>query len=160
MANRQDQLDVLGTVSSVADRAADVATTLGDRAAELIEKTLSTTADTAKSVGDTVAHQLDPKPTRKTTVGGVINRAAKTAAKQNRKVARAGSRATKRAAKATKKAATRARKSATKTARQTSSTAKRAAKSVRTGTARAAKTVRGAGRSTKKRGATKRGKKR
>ncbi|HXT64737.1 MAG TPA: hypothetical protein VN696_16975 [Pyrinomonadaceae bacterium] len=160
MAKRKTRPDVVGTVSEVADRAAEVAIVVGDRAAELVEQALNTTAHAAKSVGDTVSGQLTPRTRGKTTVGGVIIRAAKTAAQQNRKLVRVENRAAKRATKATAKAAKKASRTATKTA-------KRATKSVRTAASRATKSVRstanraaGKARKTTKRATTKRSKKR
>ena len=167
MAKRKTRPDVVGTVSDVADRAAEVAIVVGDRAAELVEQALNTTAHAAKSVGDTVSGQLTPRTRGKTTVGGVIIRAAKTAAQQNRKLVRVENRAAKRATKATAKAAKKASRTATKTARRASTTAKRATKSVRTAASRATKSVRstanraaGKARKTTKRATTKRSKKR
>ena len=160
MAKRKTRPDVVGTVSEVADRAAEVAIVVGDRAAELVEQALNTTAHAAKSVGETVSGQLRPRTRGKTTVGGVITRAAKTAAQQNRKLVRVENRAAKRATKATAKAAKKASRTATKTA-------KRATKSVRTAASRATKSVRstanraaGKARKTTKRATTKRSKKR
>ena len=92
MAKSKKRSDVVGTVSNVADRAAEVAVEVGDRAAELVEQALNTTAQAAKSVGDTVSSQLNPRRRGQTTVGTVIHRAAKTAAQQNRKLVRAENR--------------------------------------------------------------------
>src|ERR1051325_2050339 len=131
MAKRTNRPDVVHTVSNVADRAAEVAVAGGDRAAEFVEQALNTTPDAAKSIGDTMAGQLKPRTRGKTTVGGVLTRAAKTAAQQNRKLVRAENRAAKRATKATAKAAKKASRQATKTARSAGTAAKRATKSVR-----------------------------
>lgn len=164
MAKSNKRSDVVSTVSSVADQAAEVAVSVGNRAAELVEQALITTADAAKSVGDTVAGQLKPRTRGKTTVGAVINRAAKTAAQQNRKLVRAENRVAKRATRTTAKAAKKASRTVTQTARRAGTAAKKASKSVRSATSRAAKSVRGtanrAARKTTKRGATKRSKKR
>lgn len=143
MAKSKKGPDVVGTVSNVADRAAEVAIEVGDRAAQLVEQTLTTTADAAKTVGETVAGQLKPKARGKTTVGGVIHRAAKTAAQQNRKLVRAENKAAKRATKAAAKAARKASRTATKTAKRAGRAAKQASKTVRTATSRATKSPRG-----------------
>jgi hypothetical protein len=156
MAKSNKRSDVVGTVSNVADRAAEVAVEVGDRAAALVEQALITSADAAKTVGDTVSSQLKPRARGKTTVGTVINRAAKTAAQQNRRLTRAENRAIKRATKTTAKAARKASKRATRTARSAGTAAKQATKSVRSATSRATKSV----RKTAKRVTAKRGKKR
>ncbi len=159
--------DVIGTVSNAADRAAEIAIEVGDRAAELVEQTLKTTSDAARKVGETVAGQLKPQARGKTTVGGVINRAAKTAAQQNRKLVRAENKAAKRATKTAAKAARKASRTATKTAKRAGRAAKQASKTVRTATSRATKSARstanraaGVARKTAKRATTKRSKKR
>ena len=159
--------DVVGTVSNAADRAAEIAIEVGDRAAELVEQTLTTTSDAARTVGETIAVQLKPQARGKTTVGGVINRAAKTVAQQNRKLVRAENKAAKRATKTAAKAARKASRTATKTAKRASRAANKATKTVRTATSRATKSARSTAdrvaktaRKTAKRATTKRSKKR
>ena len=167
MAKSKKGSDVVGDVSNAADRAAEIAISVGDRAAELVEQTLKTTADAARTVGETVAVQLKPRARGKTTVGGVIHRVAKTAAQQNRKLVRAENKAAKRATKTVAKAARKASRTATKTANRAGRAAKQSSKTVRTATSRATKSARSTAnravstaQKTAKRATTKRSKKR
>lgn len=167
MAKRKNRDGVVGTVSGVADRAAEVAISVSDRAAELVEQALITSADAAKTVGETVSNQLKPDVRGRTTVGSVVSTAAKTVAQQNRKLVRAESKVAKRATKTTAKTARKARRLTTKAARRASSAASSATKTIRSGASRAAKSATSTAkraaktaRTAAKRSTTKRSKKR
>src|SRR5688572_19362128 len=85
-------------VARVVERAAELVSEAGDRVAELTERALSQTASVAKTAGSTAAEQLKPSRRGAPTVGTVVTSVARTAAAQNRRLAKAEAELVERAA--------------------------------------------------------------
>ena len=139
-------------VARVVERAAELVSEAGDRVAAFTEQALSQTASVAKTAGNTAAEQLRPTKRGATTVGTVVTSVARTAADQNRRLAKAEANMVERAAEKTTEVARQARttvsnatkrvggaarqvtrdasKTATKARRTATKTAKSAAKKV------------------------------